>query len=121
MKCIFLDKLFYKDELNRTIKKITLLIRIILGMCIFVSIGFLCIVVTTKGNIDDNSLGAFFALSTFYSFIWAAFPSLLLLIAITIDNKLRRKTSSQSIKAEAILLFINLIIILIAGTLIQIL
>jgi hypothetical protein len=95
------------------ILRVTFLARVALVICILISAIMLTITPFTNGNADTNfEVLVFF--STFYSIIWGTIPSMLLLIAIALDNKYRKKARVQPLKTEVKLLTTNIIIILVA-------
>jgi hypothetical protein len=98
-------------NLDRVIRHVVFLIRVVLIICIFLSAIALTLAPFTRAEPDN--IGAFFFFSVFYSIIWGTIPSIFLLTSIRLDNKYRKKARLQPLTSEVKLLVINIAIILI--------
>jgi hypothetical protein len=98
-------------NLDRVIRHVVFLIRVVLIICIFLSAIALTLAPFIRAEPDN--IGAFFFFSVFYSIIWGTIPSIFLLTSIRLDNKYRKKARLQPLTSEVKLLVINIAIILI--------
>jgi len=117
-----------QDRVEMIIKRLTALIRIVLFICIALSTFGLISVIIKGGQFDWGS-GTFTYLdgiaiitvfAAFYSIIYGTIPALFILIAIKLDNKFRRKTTTQEIRTETRLLLLNFATLLLAATILTI-
>ncbi|MEZ4800285.1 MAG: hypothetical protein R2809_11030 [Flavobacteriales bacterium] len=104
-------------NLDLILSKVTSLIRIALLICILIAVIILFFTPFLTGESNNNIVAGFFYLG-FYSVIWGTIPSMILLIAIALDNKYRFKPKLQPIRTEVRFLTANVIIILLVATLI---
>lgn len=112
------------DKLNLIIKRLTALLRIILIICISLSIASLVTIIITGAQFDGGSdtftyldgIAIISVFAGFYSLCYGTFPAMFVLIAIYFHNRLNKNDSFQPIKTEAKLLILNMIIVLMAGS-----
>ena|SRR5687768_9659305 len=105
------------DNLDKIIRKVTLLVRVALIVCILLSAIILVLTPFATGEAESNIEAGFFFLG-FYSITWGTIPSMILLIIIALDNRYRKKPTLQPIRIEVKLLTVNVIVILIVVTMI---
>jgi hypothetical protein len=112
-----------QDWINAVVGRLTILIRAVLIVCIFISLLGLITIVIKRGDFDmENDAFTFIdgvvyiiIIATFYSIVYGTIPGILLLIAIYLDNRFRRKVIIQPVRFEIQLLLINLVIVLFAS------
>ena len=101
---------FNEVDLNRIVGKAAFLVRIVLIACI--SIAAVTLALTSFASGEPDNIGAFLLFLVFYSILWGTVPSMVLIVAIALDNKYRKKTMVQPIRTEVKLLAIDIAIIL---------
>ena len=119
MSLTSIKRLLTNDNLDRIIEKMSSIIRIALVICILFTVVFLSLILFEVEETVELMNGYFFL---GYSVIWVTLPSILLLIAIALDNRYREKPEPRPIQREVKLLIINIVFILttVAITLIKI-
>jgi hypothetical protein len=102
-----------RENLDHLIRRVTLLIRMVLMICILIS-SIDLIIIAIKDYWSDDHITTLFFFVTFYSVLWGTLPSALTLIAISLDNRFRKKQRLQPLRTEVRLLIVNIVILLIA-------
>jgi hypothetical protein len=121
-----LKKLLHQDRLERAIKRATYLIRITLFVCISISILFVITIIASGGNFDYpptsflKTIPIIIIYFGFYSLLYGTIPVIFIMIIIGLFYRYRKQTASQLLKTELRLLIINIIVVLIAATILAI-
>jgi hypothetical protein len=101
------------ENLDRLILRVTLLIRFVLMICILLS-SIVVVIIAIKDYWTDDRILALLFFATFYSVLWGTLPAVLTLIAISLDNRFRKKQRLQPLRTEVRLLIVNIAVLLIA-------
>jgi hypothetical protein len=102
-----------RENLDLLIRRVTLLIRVVLMICILIS-SIDLIIIAIQDYWSDDHITTLFFFVTFYSVLWGTLPSALTLIAISLDNRFRKKQRLQPLRTEVRLLIVNIVILLTA-------
>jgi hypothetical protein len=83
----------------------------VLMICILIS-SIAVVIIAIQDYWTDDHITTLFFFVTFYSVLWGTLPSALALIAISFDNRFRKKPRLQPLRTEVRLLIVNIVILL---------
>jgi hypothetical protein len=83
----------------------------VLMICILIS-SIAVVIIAIQDYWTDDHITTLFFFVTFYSVLWGTLPSALALIAISLDNRFRKKPRLQPLRTEVRLLIVNIVILL---------